>query len=191
MQKIKEMLKANPHAEGSKALALLVQYQGKKIDCIMLNFLTHPPDFSKIKRYYKELRDESETPVRLPEMPDPFSCLGAITLCDHKTIREVYARLNKLIAIKATIICSTSPDSPHLQEVNTEINALKKYLSEVLRPGGAIKNYHPEQKKACQRISTAISRLLKKAQATHPEAVAIIRKNLKMGVFFRLDNFDK
>jgi len=187
-ESIHQMLNANPHCEGAKALSVLIENSGSPIDCIKLNYLTDPPDFSFFERYIKEVIEESSVHIEIPAILNPFIRLGTVLLCDRKTIKDVYKRLNQLIAIKATLL---SNPNPKLEEIETEISALKKYLSEVMRPGGAIKSYHPEQKRASQRISVAISRFLKKAEQEHPTAVAIIRQNLSMGSTFLLKQIEE
>jgi hypothetical protein len=151
-----------------------------------------PPDFGLIERIIDDLAINYAKHPSSPNksMPNPFVQLGHIMLCDRKTIREVYARLNKLIAMKAEILNAEKQDAVKLDDIDQEISALKKYLGEVLRPGGAIRSVHPEEKRASQRVSVAISRLLKKAEKDHPEAVAIIRQNLRMGKSFRFNELE-
>ncbi len=189
---ISKLLSEYSSTEGAKALAVLIEHSGHEIDCIQLNHLMSPPDFCLIERIIKDVVDDDAKHTSSPnlQMPNPFKNLGHIMLCDRKTIRDVYARLNKLIAMKAEILNTEKPDAAKLDIIDQEISALKKYLGEVLRPGGAIRSIHPEEKRASQRVSVAISRLLKKAEKEHPEAVAIIRQNLRMGKSFRFNEVD-
>lgn len=187
---IQKMLQAYPNLEGAKALSILLFHSGQEIDCIKLNFMANPPDFSQIQRMIQDILGEQSLPSAKTNLPNPFNCLSPIMLCDRKTIRDVYKRLNQLIAIKASILCAPLPYPAKLQSTEEEICALKKYLGEVLRPGGKIRCLQPEEKRASQRISVAIRRFLQKAEKEYPLAVRIIRQNLSMGNSFRLEEME-
>lgn len=78
-----------------------------------------------------------------------------------------------------------STNTQSISAIDTEIKALIRYRRQCVRPGGAIRNFADENRRAYQMISAAIKRVLNKAEADgHHEAVAIIRRNLKQGKMF-------
>ncbi|PKN79669.1 MAG: hypothetical protein CVU48_04520 [Candidatus Cloacimonetes bacterium HGW-Cloacimonetes-1] len=177
--KLNELINAYPDSEGAKALRVLTRQPNTDIHCINLTHFIDPPDYSSLNELLScELS---------PEI-NPFEAISQIPMTDHQAIREIYSRLNHLLRQKAEIL-GFDPNAT-TDALDTEITALKRYVSQCLRPGGKIRNCNDEERRASQRISVAIKRLLQKAEADHPEAVAIVRNNLKMGLYFRYEELN-
>lgn len=175
--------------EGSKALEVLRFHKNTPIYCIHLNNLMDAPNMDILSKTAEHMLLESDSEedglgsyVKSYNVMDyihnAFS--NGIPLSDTKTVRDVYRRINTLSEAKSIRISEEIDTS----DIDIEIKALKKYLSETIRPGGVIKEYLPEEKKAYQRINKAISRYIKEAEKTDPIAASIIRKSLTQGRYF-------
>ena len=174
--RVLNFISANRTNDGAKALALLMRNPNTPLHCISLTHLISPPDIMI-------------TPCD-DALPDPGDCLRKIPLSDHKTIKDIYKRLNHLIDTKSVLItlCQNEDNilyTKQLSDIDTEMSALKHYLGQCLRPGGYIRNFPDEERKASQRISLAIKRLLNRNAEQYPEAVAYLTKHLKMGLYFQ------
>ena len=171
---VQDLISAYPDSGGARALQVLLRHPNQSIHSINLTHMIDPPDYTSLNSF--------STLELAPEI-NPFEAISKIPMTDHQAVREVYNRMNSLVRQKADI--QSLSDSVNTAAINAEISALKKYLSECQRPGGKIRNCNDDERKAYQRISVAVKRLLEKAENEHPEAVAIVRKNLSMGTYFR------
>ena len=175
--RVLDLISANRDKDGAKAIALLLRNPNTPLHCISLTHLISPPDFlGKISC------DES--------LPEPGDCLRKIPYSDQKTISDIYKRLNYLIGAKSVLLnLHPLADNPiatkQLSDIDSEFCALKRYLGQCLRPGGYIRNFPDDERKASQRISVAIKRLLQRNAEQYPEAVAYLTKHLKMGLYFQ------
>ncbi len=172
--------------EAVKALHILIERAGTAVSSMVLNYLIDCPDTTLLERTAEHLRLEycgemgitDAPPFEVPELAQ-FAVRGALDnpLTDARTLKEVNQRLNLLLARKAQ-----TPEHNH-PAIDTEIQALIKYRSEVTRPGGEIKNHEPQQRKSYQRLYAAFRRLLNKARHESPEAYRIIKAQLKTGKY--------
>ncbi|MDZ4121346.1 MAG: hypothetical protein U1C33_02930 [Candidatus Cloacimonadaceae bacterium] len=183
----KALLKAWPELEGARAISLLMQMPDSPVHCIQLCQMLSCPDASLLQ----SLADEAADHIDEEDSPSPTPRIDirahihlvydqGIPLTDIKTVRDIYRRLNRLISQKAH--CQ-SENVDH-SAIDTEICALKRYLSQCLRPGGIIRNSLPEQKKAYDTLAKSIRLVLNKARATDPEAYHYLKTHLKMGNHF-------
>lgn len=162
---IQELTESYPQLEGAKILSLLIRHPNRPIMSTVMELALST-----------ELNvDEAENQVYHP---------AAIAMTDQRTLREVDLRLLRLQELKAMYLADLdkeiSPD--HSNPYDTEIKQLMKYRKECTRPNGTPKSFQDEYRRAYRRQYAAIRRLLAKAEADgHDEAVAIVKRSLRLG----------
>jgi len=164
---IQALAHAYPGLEGSKILALLIRHPNRPIFSTVLE-LALSTNLSV---------DEAEASIYHP---------SAIPMTDERSLREIDKRLLRLNQLKAQYLSDTragfSENGAESSPYDAEIKELIRYRLDCTRPNGAPKSFPDEYRRAYRRHAAAIRRLLVKAEHDgHHEAVAIVKRTLKLG----------
>jgi hypothetical protein len=171
---IQALAHAYPGLEGSKILALLIRHPNRPIFSTVLE-IALSTDLSV---------DEVEASIYHP---------SAIPMTDERTLKEIDKRLLRLNQLKAQYLSETGADlsdtragfsekNAESSPYDAEIKELIRYRQDCARPNGAPKSFPDEYRRAYRRHAAAIRRLLAKADHDgHHEAVAIVKRTLKLG----------
>ena len=108
----------------------------------------------------------------------PQHYVRSIEMADRRTIQEVSARLNRLIAIEAEL--RVNNDIAALEEVLLEKEQLSQYLQEVMSKDGRLRYFRDGGRKAVVSVNKALVRCLKEIEAVDPPLGKYLRKRVRI-----------
>jgi hypothetical protein len=159
--KVEDRIHRFPATAGFRYLITLLQNPGKTF---ISRHLAHgeqtpPPE-------YQSLIESSEA-ERQNQYLYSFTYLPPLAKADGRTIREVSARLNFLLEKEAML--REANDYATLDDLLDEKEQLIRYLGEVLRKNGKVKNYLDADRKAAAAVNKALSRAITRIADCEPE----------------------
>lgn len=99
-----------------------------------------------------------------------------IPMTDEKTLRAVWKRLRELGSELGEKLDAN--DISGLDELYQEQDKLEVYLSEVLKPGGKIRNFRGEERRLKESVSRSLRRAIKRFSSLDPELGAYLQKTV-------------
>jgi hypothetical protein len=151
----------------AQALQILISNPGVSYTAANLQDLIHSKNNPTAKTSAKES----------PRPNEPYLLEKPIPYCDSQAVSEVLHRIRQI----QSKLRAQDLSSEQNQALTAELEALQKYLSDCLIPGGSIRSFDSVTQKTAKYLTSAFHRLFAIARKENPALHSHILEHLQTG----------